>query len=327
VQTQCPECGTKFLVSDDQLRVAYGKVRCSKCDNVFNALESLQKPPQTENKTKPDNQPDEIPNTVTDFMSEDDLEEFSELKAKIVDEKRPEQAGEKEQTTPKTESKLDDDLSEVLKELERLDSTPPKKDPEPQAQTPPAKTSSPDEKVKPATEKKNKPADDPLEMLIPKKPPRKKGGLLWSIGILLLLAIALAQLAWFKREQLMHYPEGRMLLQTACKYAGCTLPTVRAPDKIQVLSRSITIHPEITNALLIQLTIANKAKFSQPQPLLQISLFNNEEMLVAQRRFKPDEYLEKGTESGPLRPGKAIYVELAIEDPGNDVTGFKLDFF
>jgi hypothetical protein len=118
-----------------------------------------------------------------------------------------------------------------------------------------------------------------------------------------------------------------MLLQTACKYAGCTLPTIRAPEKIQVLSRSITVHPEIEGALLIQLTIANKARFPQPQPLLQISLFNSEELLMAQRRFKPEEYLIDSVKAESILPGKAIYVELVIEDPGDDVTGFKLDFF
>lgn len=125
----------------------------------------------------------------------------------------------------------------------------------------------------------------------------------------------------------MHYPDGRMLLQTACKYAGCSLPTIRAPEKIQVLSRSITVHPKIENALLIQLTIANQARFPQPRPILQISLFNGEELLMAQRRFKPDEYMDDNATSDPLLPGKALYVELVIEDPGDDVTGFKLDFF
>ncbi len=329
MHTQCPDCKTRFLISDDQLRVAQGKVRCSKCHKVFNALESLQKPPQTA-AASIEPQPPTLPDTVTDFMSEADLEEFAELKAKISNDLSPQQEEGDEAPAPKQEHepehgqgpKIDDDLSEVLRELERFE----------QAKTSTGGTDTEENADPEGQEGKDatappKPIHDPLELLTPKARPRKRGGILWSIGILLSLAIALSQLAWFEREKLMHYPEGRMLLQTACGYIGCELPTIRAPEKIQVLSRAITMHPKIENALLIQLTIANDASFPQPLPLLQISLFSSEEMLVVQRRFKPSEYLTGSVKPSSMSPGKAVYVELAIEDPGNDVTGFKLDFF
>ena len=321
MHTQCPDCKTKFLVNDDQLRVAQGKVRCSKCHKIFNANESLQTPPQTASTPVTNQPPPTLPDTVTDFMSATDLHEFSDLKAKVSGDMSPQKDDENkaEQQPPKQEQKIDDDLSDVLKELERMENKTQKKSgPEENAAVIPEPPPSDAEKTT---------LHDPLELLTPNKPQKKKGGLLWSIGILLLLTVALAQLAWFKREQLMHYPEGRVLLQTACKYAGCTLPTIREPEKIQVLSRSIAMHPKIENALLIQLTIANKASFPQAQPILQISLFSSDERLVVQRRFKPSEYLADKVKPGLLLPGKAMYVELAIEDPGDDVTGFKLDFF
>ncbi|MBC7192762.1 DUF3426 domain-containing protein [Marinobacter sp.] len=39
LQTRCPECATRFQVSDEQLGIAKGKVRCGKCMAVFNAIE------------------------------------------------------------------------------------------------------------------------------------------------------------------------------------------------------------------------------------------------------------------------------------------------
>lgn len=326
MHTQCPDCKTKFLVNDDQLRVAQGKVRCSKCHKVFNAIESMQTPPQTASAQVNDQPPPTLPDTVTDFMSETDLHEFSELKAKVSDDLSPKKKSENKsgEQPPKQEQKIDDDLSEVLKELERLENNSSENSaPEKPNESTEPSPSELEQEAQPATPTLN----DPMELLSPKKPAKKSSGLLWSIVILMLLTAALAQLAWYKREQLMHYPEGRLLLQTACKYAGCTLPTIRDPEKIQVLSRSIAMHPKIDNALLIQLTIANKASFPQPQPLLQISLFSSDERLVVQRRFKPSEYLADKAKPGLLLPGKAMYVELAIEDPGDDVTGFKLDFF
>lgn len=43
--TQCPSCQTRFRVTDDQLNVAGGLVRCGRCSHVFNALEALDAPP------------------------------------------------------------------------------------------------------------------------------------------------------------------------------------------------------------------------------------------------------------------------------------------
>jgi predicted Zn finger-like uncharacterized protein len=64
--THCPECSTYFRITAEQLRAAQGKVRCSNCDTVFNALENLEEtlpagqvtanedtPPPKEKKQKP----------------------------------------------------------------------------------------------------------------------------------------------------------------------------------------------------------------------------------------------------------------------------------
>ena len=41
MQTSCPECGTTFRVSQDQLGLRRGLVRCGSCDAVFNAYDTL----------------------------------------------------------------------------------------------------------------------------------------------------------------------------------------------------------------------------------------------------------------------------------------------
>ena len=48
--TNCPECGTVFRISTNELRMAEGNVRCGHCSATFNALETLA---------------DELPPTVT----------------------------------------------------------------------------------------------------------------------------------------------------------------------------------------------------------------------------------------------------------------------
>ena len=41
MRSRCPECGTVFRVTSEQLRLKAGKVRCGQCRTVFNAFDQL----------------------------------------------------------------------------------------------------------------------------------------------------------------------------------------------------------------------------------------------------------------------------------------------
>ena len=43
--TRCPACATSFRVTPEQLKLRAGKVRCGKCQTVFNAIDSLLESP------------------------------------------------------------------------------------------------------------------------------------------------------------------------------------------------------------------------------------------------------------------------------------------
>ena len=57
--TRCPACTTSFRVTPDQLKARGGKVRCGKCQTVFNALDSLvdTPPPAAAPATAPQSHP------------------------------------------------------------------------------------------------------------------------------------------------------------------------------------------------------------------------------------------------------------------------------
>lgn len=42
METRCLQCNTRYRITDDQLNIAVGKVRCGQCGVVFNALSSLK---------------------------------------------------------------------------------------------------------------------------------------------------------------------------------------------------------------------------------------------------------------------------------------------
>ncbi len=171
---------------------------------------------------------------------------------------------------------------------------------------------------------------DPLsiEATLTEEREKKGGRIFWTLGCILLILVAVAQASWLGRQELMRYPEGRQLLGAVCIIGGCQLPPRRAPKQFKVLSRSIISHPEVPNALKINITFLNEAEFPQPYPKLRIGLYNRDQKLVVQRYFNPLEYLGRNPDKAELlEPEQALEIEMDVEDPGKDVTGFKLDFF
>lgn len=53
LHTQCPHCQTRFRVTEEQLEVAKGRVRCGSCMQIFNAIENRINEPKPVAKTPP----------------------------------------------------------------------------------------------------------------------------------------------------------------------------------------------------------------------------------------------------------------------------------
>jgi len=153
----------------------------------------------------------------------------------------------------------------------------------------------------------------------------RRGIVGWSLAILLLLLLAFAQLAWFGRDHLLRYPAGRTLLEQACELLPCTLPARHSPKDIEVVSRSISSHPDRDDALLVLLTMRNRATFEQAYPMLELSLLDSRGQLVARRSFSPDLY--RGDDRALLQPGVPVSLRLELADPGEEVVGFRFDFY
>ncbi|MCK5538869.1 MAG: zinc-ribbon domain-containing protein, partial [Bacteroidales bacterium] len=46
--THCPSCDTHFEITQEYIDIAQGKVRCGKCNTIFNALDNLYEKEQIE---------------------------------------------------------------------------------------------------------------------------------------------------------------------------------------------------------------------------------------------------------------------------------------
>jgi len=164
------------------------------------------------------------------------------------------------------------------------------------------------------------------ELLASNQPHRNNWG--WAMAILLMLCIGLLQITWFARYHLIENEQGRQWVSILCQQVECSLPPEVAPEQFAVLARSIVSHPTADDALLVKLTATNQAPFPQQAPLLQLSLFDRNEALIARRAFSPRQYLISAAEPTPSIPaGGMLHVEIALADPGDKATGFKFEFY
>ncbi|MES9848098.1 MAG: DUF3426 domain-containing protein, partial [Candidatus Thiodiazotropha sp.] len=157
------------------------------------------------------------------------------------------------------------------------------------------------------------------------QPSRYRG--YWIIGSLLLLLPLCGQITWYLRDSLVSHYAGRQILQGVCNLAGCEVPIRRDTEQIIISDRALTAHPEKEGILSLKLEMVNAAAFQQPFPRLQLSLYNDMGTIIARRTFLPDEYKADQYQSSPMMPKlRTMHVELELQDPGNEVTGFKFDF-
>lgn len=154
------------------------------------------------------------------------------------------------------------------------------------------------------------------------------GTLAWTALNLSLILLLAGQYVYFYRDDLARYPELRPALETMCEVVGCEIPLRRDVSRLSLVNRDLRSHPSVANALLVRVTLINNALFTQPYPLLQLSLSNVAGQTVAMRRFQPFEYLGKDIpiKKGML-PGKPVEVTLELVDPGQSAVSFEFAFF
>lgn len=158
-------------------------------------------------------------------------------------------------------------------------------------------------------------------------PSQTKTSWLQITSLFLLTLLALAQVAWLNKQRLMEQPQTRQLAKQFCDLAGCTLKQEPGNPEFSILHRDLQPATSHQQALSLTLSFTNSADFSQPLPRLQLNLLDHREQLLAQRTFTPDEYLYPTiSDDRIIEPTEIINVELLLQEPGLDTSGFELKF-
>lgn len=404
LQTQCPKCQTRFRVSDEQLGVAKGKVRCGNCMEVFNAIEHRVVPSSPEPSATPPapEEPESSDRTTEeDFVfadnpdedaeegryagskmafSDDELsdsflsinrnegpgfrdadadnepEEVDESWAEAIleDDEAPGQQGQPTQPQPAQTPRNEPAPKSSSNELkpETFEPEPAKPQPEAVRETPWAMDEPAPEPTFSATDTV---AHEPVESGV--RPERtdaaaseslraapfsdlrrepvsvNKGGggkartVIWSLIVIALVGVLVAQVAWFQFDRLSAIPKLRPFYETGCELAGCELKPLVNVDAIQSRKLVVRTDPENRTQLLVNAVIINRADFVQPFPAIALTFSNLNGDVVAQSLFTPEEYLAgEATELDDMPTDTPVRIAISIRDPGRDAVNYNLDF-
>lgn len=317
--TQCPSCQTRFKVTDAQLGIAQGMVRCGRCSHVFNALDHLVANPVP---AAPAPQAASAP--ADDFELE--LPEFdplgpaetttTEAPAKPAAASAPQEAEpvESPEPVPANAAAVEPaDLDAFQRALSEALHPPvtPVGNPFDHAEPEPARhESAPRRQEPPEAPLFTEPAPPltPLQDIklaaqpAPEKPKRSFDAAKWKarlsntvfgvLGVLGLLLFA-GQMVYLNRTRIAaEVPELRPNLEKACAQLGCKVPWPSDAEYIRTEWSEMAFVPEHSNLVQLTATLKNHAKYPQAFPIMELTLKDSEDQVLVRRNFTPEEYLK-----------------------------------
>jgi len=355
MQTQCPQCETRFRLTEVQLNAAEGNVRCGLCDEVFNAQhtespkediklpEIIQKESEQDTSLTADDNTDVTPDETQSSNGGND---------NVIELDTDESGRNDHQDEPDIESSNEDNTENENKEtdadtfnLNELDIDNPKQENDADTEEvfldEHASNFDADVEINPNDEQEqpsdlfddNNNQDSP--QIIPDELREEVAAndvsigknIAWFVGILLLSTTLLLQYFWLNRDQFVQHPSAQALIEKTCLKFDCSKLIIRDPSDIELITRNVFSHPNEKNTLMISIALQNNAKFSQPYPVLQINFSDIRGDDVVARRFTPVEYLG-ATQEKPLllQPGTDASFNLEIQDPGKQAITYEFNF-
>lgn len=292
--TCCPGCSTTFRVTPEQLKMRAGKVRCGKCQTVFNALESLAEttPPPT----------------------------------------TPEQVGQIGQATPPVpgaEVAGTDSPAPTVSETNATDATESAEQASPEA----VRDSAVAAGLVAARETTeipgyNKWAEGAFTTPISVSVPTSRPTWPFVVAALVLLSTLVAQVAHYYRAELaVSTPNLRPLLESACVLLDCEIPLPRHVELVSIEASDLQVDPAQGGALTLTATLKNRAAYAQAWPLLEITLTDVQDNAVLRRVLQPAEYLPPKADPTLFPPNGEAAVRLWLEAKDVAAAGYRLYVF
>ncbi len=317
--TVCPKCDLTLSITARDLRAAQGHVRCGRCHNVFNALDSLtDEHPQAPLRTVAAGRPDAAPGVI---------------QAAPPPEPHAELPGVPESPAPPAEHSVTLAAAELSTDFEPEDAVeaephPVPPAPEPEAVIEPREAASGLEPGRSGEPPDLELPDSPDETsedrfaLEPDQPGTSPG---WTAGAVALGLLFALQIVNHYRHALATIPSIAGPLRAVYGVLGMDLTPqwdVRAYDARQL---GATVSGTNPREITVRASIANLAHWAQPLPLLRVTLQDRFGRAIAARDVAPRNYLRSVPAPSLLPPGGRVDASVAVLSPGSRAVGFEID--
>ncbi len=151
---------------------------------------------------------------------------------------------------------------------------------------------------------------------------------LWSVGILLLVLLAAAQLAYlFRTELVIAQPALKPLFEQACARFGCTLPAPRRADLISIESSELNPDTERAPLLRLNALLRNGATHAQDWPHLELSLTDTSDRPIVRRVLAPADYLPADRQGSEFAAASEQAVSVLVDPTDTNAGGYRLYVF
>ena len=155
----------------------------------------------------------------------------------------------------------------------------------------------------------------------------------WAYGPLLglmalLLTAALSYQLWLKQaapilESTQLATALQPIKQQLEKYA-VVLPERRNLKQLELLSARTEAHPTLSSTVLLRASLINRAKISQPFPWLELSLTDEDGILVSRRALSPNDYLHNNRLENLIKANELKRVTIELLAFPKQAHGFEL---
>lgn len=303
---RCPGCQTVFRVSDAQLALREGQVRCGTCRAVFDA---------NKERVGPDSpRPEET--HEQDALAADEI-------AVALSTEAPDKAGSEDIAEESVaESVAHDGAEAPPADVADVDT--------PATEAVATETAAP-ESAAPESPIRIDEGGLPSERFQwkPRKPLRERPRALYTAAIVLLLMALAAQALFEYRDAIAaRAPFTRPVFESACAIFGCAVGPLRDAAALSIDASDLRGDPAHRGLLKLSATIRNRASYPIAWPYLELTLTDSSDRVVARRALAPSEYVNTAAgASRGLPPNGEEVVTLFLDASATSQSGYRLYLF
>ena len=151
----------------------------------------------------------------------------------------------------------------------------------------------------------------------------------WALGAVLVLALLLAQAAYFFRDELAaRLPGLKPVLTSYCKLLKCSILLPQKADLLSIESSDLEADPAHASVINLNANLRNRAPYTQAYPHIELTLTDAADAALARRIFLPSQYLKPGEEEKlGLAASREISIKLHLDTTDLKPTGYRLFLF